>query len=100
MLKLADYQKAIPDIERAKALIEADNDGRVIVLPCKEGTPVYYVEFENGEYVIKTKPFSFVFINHVKWGRLFLTVEEAEVERQKAIKEAEEKRQRYSINNM
>lgn len=31
------------DLDRLRELVEADKDGRCVVLPCKVGTPVYWV---------------------------------------------------------
>lgn len=77
-------------IERAHNLHVADKEGRVIVLPCKEGTTVYCISLPIATYPDKRKPevvpIAFTRNDLLKFGsRVFLTREEAE----KALAEME-----------
>lgn len=79
-------------IERARNLHVADKEGRVIVLPCKEGTTVYCISLPIATYTDKSKPevvpIAFTRNDLLKFGtRVFLTREEAE----KALAEMEGK---------
>ena len=70
-------------IERAHNLHVADKEGRVIVLPCKEGTTVYCISLPIETYPDKRKPevvpIAFTRNDLLKFGsRVFLTSEEAE----------------------
>ena len=70
-------------IERAHNLHVADKEGRVIVLPCKEGTTVYCISLPIATYPDKRKPevvpIAFTRNDLLKFGsRVFLTREEAE----------------------
>lgn len=38
--------------ERLREIAEADSDGRVVVLPCKVGKKIYYI---NGKYIIEVE---------------------------------------------
>ena len=74
------------DLDRLRELVEADRDGRCVVLPCKIGTPVYRIlwhcgcaalDDESYKYVGFPVPFTFDMIN--QFGKsVFLTSEEAE----------------------
>ena len=74
------------DLDRLRELVEADRDGRCVVLPCKIGTPVYRIlwhcgcaamDDESYKYVSFPVPFTFDMIN--QFGKsVFLTGEEAE----------------------
>lgn len=80
-------------IERAHNLHVADKEGRVIVLPCKEGTTVYCISLPIATYPDKRKPevvpIAFTRNDLLKFGsRVFLTREEAE----KALAETEGKK--------
>ena len=80
-------------IERAHNLHVADKEGRVVVLPCKEGTTVYCISLPIATYPDKRKPevvpIAFTRNDLLKFGtRVFLTREEAE----KALAEMEEKK--------
>ena len=80
-------------IERAHNLHVADKEGRVIVLPCKEGTTVYCISLPIATYPDKSKPevvpIAFTRNDLLKFGtRVFLTREEAE----KALAEMEGKK--------
>ena len=75
---------------RLRELAVADKDGRVIVLPCKEGTTVYCISLPIATYQDKRKPevvpIAFTRNDLLKFGtRVFLTREEAE----KALAEME-----------
>lgn len=77
---------------RMVELMCADKEGRVIVLPCKEGTTVYCISLPIATYPDKRKPevvpIAFTRNDLLKFGtRVFLTREEAE----KALAELEEK---------
>ncbi len=70
-------------IERMVELMCADKEGRVIVLPCKEGTTVYCISLPIETYPDKRKPevvpIAFTRNDLLKFGsRVFLTSEEAE----------------------
>ena len=80
-------------IEREHNLHVADKEGRVIVLPCKEGTTVYCISLPIATYPDKSKPevvpIAFTRNDLLKFGtRGFLTREEAE----KALAEMEGKK--------
>lgn len=75
---------------RLRELAVADQEGRVIVLPCKEGTTVYCISLPIETYPDKRKPevvpIAFTRNDLLKFGsRVFLTREEAE----KALAEME-----------
>ena len=81
-------------IERAHNLHVADKEGRVVVLPCKEGTTVYCISLPIATYPDKRKPevvpIAFTRNDLLKFGlRVFLTREEAE----KALAEMEGKKE-------
>ena len=68
---------------RLRELAVADKDGRVVVLPCKEGTTVYCISLPIATYPDKRKPevvpIAFTRNDLLKFGsRVFLTREEAE----------------------
>ena len=78
---------------RLRELAVADKDGRVVVLPCKEGTTVYCISLPIATYPDKRKPevvpIAFTRNDLIKFGtRVFLTREEAE----KALAEMEGKK--------
>ena len=71
--KLAEYETA-------------EEEGRLVVLPCKVGTPVYFLRHGFDGWRIDSRKFAYGMIGEV--GKtVFLTREEAE----KALKEMEEK---------
>lgn len=77
-------------IARLRELAVADKEGRVIVLPCKDGTTVYCISLPIATYPDKSKPevvpIAFTRNDLLKFGtRVFLTREEAE----KALAEME-----------
>ena len=79
-------------IARLRELAVADQEGRVIVLPCKEGTTAYCISLPIATYPDKRKPevvpIAFTRNDLLKFGtRVFLTREEAE----KALAEMEGK---------
>lgn len=94
--KMAELEDIVEncDISGIRELVEADRDGRCMVLPCKIGTPVYRIlwhcgcaalDDESYKYVGFPGPFTFDMIN--QFGKsVFLTREEAE----EAMKEREE----------
>lgn len=63
-------------------LMQADKDGRVVVLPCKVGDTVYrlqYVEESLGRFIVDAVPIKFALIWLNEFGKtVFLTREEAE----------------------
>ena len=78
---------------RLRELAVADQEGRVVVLPCKEGTTVYCISRPIAMYPDKSKPevvpIAFTRNDLLKFGtRVFLTREEAE----KALAELEGKK--------
>ena len=100
---------SIGSYDRLRELAEADRDGRVLILPCKVGNTVYFVnakhilEFTVVGYAVDETGISWVYSEHVdKTGHTyertfipdrigkttFLTREEAE----KALQEMEDKK--------
>ena len=82
----ADYMKGLfPKMERAEELSAADNEGRLIVLPCPLGTTVYVLTavISRGypdpliETVIREETFSYEHIG-ISPRYLFLTYSDAE----------------------
>lgn len=69
-------------IARMVELMQADKDGRVVVLPCKVGDTVYrlqYVEESPGRFIVDAVPIKFALIWLNEFGKtVFLTREEAE----------------------
>lgn len=69
-------------IARMVELMQADKDGRVVVLPCKVGDTVYrlqYVEESLGRFIVDAVPIKFALIWFDEFGKtVFLTREEAE----------------------
>lgn len=69
-------------IERMAELMQADKDGRVVVLLCKVGDTVYrlqYVEESPGRFIVDAVPIKFALIWLNEFGKtVFLTREEAE----------------------
>lgn len=53
------------DLDRLRELVEADRDGRCVVLPCKVGTTIYRIEYVQGsdgfEIGIKEHKFDYLF---------------------------------------
>lgn len=69
--------------KRLKELIEADKDGRLVVLPCKVGTATYYIHYPIAFYPDKSEPEIkrgiFTLPDLDRFGHyVFLTHEEAE----------------------
>ena len=69
--------------KRLKELIEADKDGRLVVLPCKVGTATYYIHYPIALYPDKSEPEIkrgiFTLPDLDRFGHsVFLTREEAE----------------------
>ena len=91
MINLAAQELGV-EPSRLRELAVADKDGRVVVLPCKEGTTVYCISLPIATYPDKRKPevvpIAFTRNDLLKFGtRVFLTREEAE----KALAEMEGK---------
>lgn len=78
-------------ISRMVELMEADKDGRVVVLPCKVGDTVYrlqYIEQPPGRFTVGIVPIKFALIWLEEFGKtVFLSREEAE----KALQKMEDK---------
>jgi hypothetical protein len=77
--------------ERALELLQADRDGRVVVLPCKVGDTVWRIKRTFETYPDKSKPYiepdAFLLQDVFNIGKtVFLTREEAE----KALAEMED----------
>ena len=51
MINLAAQELGV-EPSRIRELAEADKDGRVVVLPCKVGKKIYYI---NGKYIIEVE---------------------------------------------
>lgn len=68
------------EVERLKALAIADEEGRVVVLPCKVGDTVYMISWRlNGRHEIEERVFSLTYFDPAKYGKdYFLSREEAE----------------------
>ena len=68
------------DLDRLKELVEADKEGRCLVLPCKEGTPVYIISCPLSEEDPREIYESvFLVTNYYDIGNtVFFTKEEAE----------------------
>ena len=68
-------------------LMNADKDGRVVVLPCKAGDTVFrlqYIEQTPGRFTVGVVPIKFALIWFEEFGQtIFLTREEAEKALQK-----------------
>ena len=74
--------KGVP-FKRIVALMEADKDGRLVVLPCKVGTATYYIHYPIAVYPDESEPeikrgiFTLCDLDRVGHS-VFLTREEAE----------------------
>lgn len=87
--KVFDRLAAIEDIlgyeyklDRLRELINADKDGRCLILPCKIGATVYLIATQSDDFcgdrqVIVQAPFRLSLLNDIG-KRVFLTHEEAE----------------------
>lgn len=77
--RLAAYEDAIP-LERAQELVQAEKDGRLVVMPVKEGTKIYRLGYRlGGAYAIEERYFSLTYYRDDVLGEtIFLTREEAE----------------------
>ena len=79
--QLTEY-RAIGPIDRLLELVQADKEGRCVMLPVKPGTPVWSIAFckvddDGTEYPTGPWPFSLLMLD--AWGEeWFLTREEAE----------------------
>lgn len=70
-------------ISRMVELMKADKDGRLVVLPCKAGTPVWRIAWTFATYPDKSKQYvrndTFFLSDLIEFGKtVFLTREEAE----------------------
>lgn len=86
--EIAEVQAAMSPIPfgRFHDIMEAERDGRLVVLPCKVGTPVWEIgDFDGGN--LKKRPFCVEDMSFWRFGTtVFLTREEAET----ALKKREE----------
>ena len=77
--------------EQIRKLVAADDEGRVVVLPCNVGDTVYrlqYIEQTPGRFTVGVVPIKFALIWLEEFGKtVFLSREEAE----KALQEMEDK---------
>lgn len=66
--------------ERIRELLKADQDGRLVVLPCKPGDTVYMISWRlNGRHKIEERVFCLTYFDPAKCGKdYFLSREEAE----------------------
>lgn len=78
--ELQAYRKTGLTVERAAELGKADREGRVLVLPCQEGSNIYVIyPHVNAESEIEKRYFSLIYFSLNDFGkRWFLTREEAE----------------------
>nr|DAH24167.1 MAG TPA: hypothetical protein [Caudoviricetes sp.]DAO78766.1 MAG TPA: hypothetical protein [Caudoviricetes sp.] len=90
LMRLADLE-SLCSYTRLRELAEADKDGRVVVLPCKEGDTIYHISkvrtshFEDdkiiiddeGRWKIYEMPFTLIHLPYIGKS-YFLTREEAE----------------------
>lgn len=60
------------ETDRLKELAEADKEGRCLVLPCKVGDTVYYIEKNKKIYESKVHAFSFGKDNLTKYGQIHI----------------------------
>ena len=76
----AEIRSMRAEVERLKALAIADEEGRVVVLPCKVGDTVYTISWRlNGRHEIEERVFSLTYFDPAKYGKdYFLSREEAE----------------------
>lgn len=82
LMRLADLE-SLCSYTRLRELSEADKDGRVVVLPCKVGTAIYYIHYPIALYPDKSEPEIkrgiFTLPDLDRFGHyVFLTREEAE----------------------
>ena len=65
------------DLNRLRELVEADREGRCVVLPCKIGDTVWTLLPECGKYFVREVGFSVSMFNHID-ETVFLTRADAE----------------------
>lgn len=73
LAKCAEYWEALFDDndkskitpERLNELVEADLDGRCVVLPCKVGTTIWVIGPECGKYFVRKAKFSMAQFDHI-----------------------------------
>jgi len=78
--RLAAYEDTMP-LERARELAQAEKDGRLMVLPVKEGVTIYRLRlnFDGDRYEIIEKDFNLAYFRPEDFGRIiFRTREEAD----------------------
>lgn len=79
-------------IKRLRELAGADKDERILVLPCKVGTPVYHIHYPIATYPDRSEPeirsCLFVLSDLDYWG---LTVFRTKDEAEKALREMEDR---------
>ena len=89
LMRLAGLE-SLCSYDHLRELAEADKDGRLVVLPCKAGTPVWRIAWTFATYPDKSKQYvrndTFFLSDLIEFGKtVFLTREEAE----KALQEME-----------
>ena len=77
-LKLTSMGKADTEIrmfddgrmERLSELMEADKEGRVVILPCRPGDTVYRISLRlNGRHEIEERVFNLTYFDLAKYGK-------------------------------
>lgn len=85
--RLAAYEDTGLEPEQIKHIVEIDNEyvkaseeGRLLVLPCKEGTPIWKLSPRlNSAPVIEERYYNVAYDRHMQFGKdFFLTREEAD----------------------
>lgn len=68
------------DLGRLRELVEADRDGRCVVLQCKEGETIYRIGWRlSGNHVIEERVFNLTYFKPDDFGKnIFLTREAAQ----------------------
>lgn len=79
LLRLEEYQE-IGSIDHLQELAQAEKDGRLVVMPVKEGTKIYRLGYRlGGTYSIEERYFSLTYFRGEILGKtIFLTRAEAE----------------------
>lgn len=86
LIAMGDFLEEKMPLARAHELAQAEKDGRLVVLPVKEGTKIYRLGYRlGGAYAIEERYFSLTYHRNEVLGKtIFLTREEAEAARRKA----------------
>ena len=82
------------DLDRLRKLMEADREGRCVVLQCKEGETIYRIGWRiSGNHVIEERVFNLTYFKPDDFGKnIFLTREAAEaaLAREKVCRDCKE----------